>query len=284
MELAYIGNKGNHLYRFRSYNTAFHTETGENLDPRQGQLQELRTFPSIGPISAIESSASSIYHSLHFRTSRRFRNGVSFINSFTWAKSIDDASDPLQSFYQNLGAQDERNLGLERGLSFHDIRKRFTSSVIWELPFGTGQRWLNKGLLGYIAGPWQLTSNLIAQDGYAQTLIGFSTSSTTGTFQRPNIVPGEPLVLPKSQRRNPLRWYNPAAVQWPGPFELGNAGRNIAPTPGAVTANVGVFRRIRLPGEGQAGIGEAAHRSGCQGVHCGGRTHSEQPGRRLHTP
>ncbi len=32
------------------------------------------------------------------------------------------------------------------------------------------------------------------------------------------------------------------------------------------------------------GLAEAAHRSGCGGVHCGGRTHSEQPGRRLHTP
>ena len=31
------------------------------------------------------------------------------------------------------------------------------------------------------------------------------------------------------------------------------------------------------------GLAEAAHRSGCGGVHCGGRTHSEQPGRRLHT-
>ena len=32
------------------------------------------------------------------------------------------------------------------------------------------------------------------------------------------------------------------------------------------------------------GLAEAAHRSGYGGVHCGGRTHSEQPGRRLHTP
>ena len=32
------------------------------------------------------------------------------------------------------------------------------------------------------------------------------------------------------------------------------------------------------------GLAEAAHRGGCRGVHCGGRTHGEQPGRRLHTP
>ena len=31
-------------------------------------------------------------------------------------------------------------------------------------------------------------------------------------------------------------------------------------------------------------LAEAAHRGGCRGVHCGGRTHSEPPGRRLHTP
>ena len=32
------------------------------------------------------------------------------------------------------------------------------------------------------------------------------------------------------------------------------------------------------------GLAEAAHRGGCRGVHGGGRTHREQPGRRLHTP
>ena len=51
--------------------------------------------------------------------------------------------------------------------------------------------------------------------------------------------------------------------------------------------DAGLRRMERAQAQGikeTPGLAEAAHRGGCRGVHCGGRTHSEQPGRRLHTP
>jgi hypothetical protein len=257
LEAVYVGSKGTHLFRFRNWNNAYHVETGENLPPRPGDVQQLRTFPSLGPILEYETSSSSIYHALQLRLQKSFSANLSFINSFTWSKSIDDSDVPLQDLYQSPGPQDERNLKLERGLSAFDVRKRFSSAVFYTLPFGTGQRYLGHGPLARWIGPWQIATYLVMQDGYPQDLRGFITMSTIGgSLQRPNIVPGQSLVLSAKarQRLYPMPelphpeflYYDPSAISTPGPYELGNAGRNIAPTPGAVNVNLGLSRSISI--------------------------------------
>ncbi len=99
-EAAYVGSKGVHLGRARRFNTALHTETGENLDPRPGDLQSLRTFPSLGPIFQFQHIANSSYHSMQLKSEKRFQKSLTFLASFVWSKSIDDASsvvaEPLQ--------------------------------------------------------------------------------------------------------------------------------------------------------------------------------------------
>jgi hypothetical protein len=178
---------------------------------------------------------------------------MSFINSFTWSKSIDDSDVPIRDFYQNPGPQDERNLKLERGLSAFDVRKRFTSAVVYTLPLGPGQRFLGSGGSSRWIGPWKISTNLTCQDGFPQDLRGFVTTSTIGgSLQRPNIVPGRSLVLSSEARRNmqptlevphpEFLYYDPAAIATPGPYELGNAGRNVAPTLGSVNLDLAVFR------------------------------------------
>ena len=52
---------------------------------------------------------------------------MSFLASFVWAKSIDDADSIVPGQFESFGAQDERNLRLERGLSFFDVRRRFSA-------------------------------------------------------------------------------------------------------------------------------------------------------------
>ncbi|MBV9500765.1 MAG: TonB-dependent receptor, partial [Acidobacteriaceae bacterium] len=49
-EASYVGTKGTNLGVFRRFNTPLHTETGEDLNPRPGDLQSLRTFPELGTI------------------------------------------------------------------------------------------------------------------------------------------------------------------------------------------------------------------------------------------
>ena len=54
-------SKGAKLGRYRQFNTPAHVETGENLPPRPGDLQSLRTFPELGPIVQRQHIASGAF-------------------------------------------------------------------------------------------------------------------------------------------------------------------------------------------------------------------------------
>src|SRR6266480_4167789 len=71
LELAYLGGKGTKLGRYRQFNTPAHVETGENLGPRPGDLQSLRTFPTLGKIIQRQHIANSSYQSLQIKAEKR---------------------------------------------------------------------------------------------------------------------------------------------------------------------------------------------------------------------
>src|SRR5207302_9338341 len=100
-EIAYIDSKGTDLGLYRRFNTPAHVETGENLPPRPGDLQSLRTFPELGPIVQIQHAASSIYHSLQIKAEKRLTGRLGLLASFVWAKSIDDADSQVVGQYES---------------------------------------------------------------------------------------------------------------------------------------------------------------------------------------
>jgi hypothetical protein len=245
-EAAYVGNKGTHLGRFRRYNTALQTELGRNLPPRPGDLQSLRSFPSLGPILQRQHISNSDFHSLQLRIEKRFSKSLQFQGSYTWAKAIDDADNNVQGLYDNFGAQDERNLRLERGLSFYDVRNRLTFNAQYDLPFGAGRRWAASGVAAHVLGGWQLAGITLLQGGMPSNPVYFFTDfANTGTPNRPNVVPGVSVSLSRDQR-TPLRFFNPAAFSDPAPYTFGNAGRDILPGPGVAIVDLAVHRTFAV--------------------------------------
>ena len=80
-----------------------------------GDLQSLRTWPSLGEIVQRQHIANSSYNALQVKAEKRLTGHVSLLASFVWSKSIDDADTVIPGFYDSVGAQDENNLRLERG-------------------------------------------------------------------------------------------------------------------------------------------------------------------------
>lgn len=233
-EASYVGAKGNKLGRFRRYNTPLQVETGANLPPRPGDLQSLRTFSELGPIFQRQNIANSIYHSLQLKVEKRFRARLGVLASFVWAKSIDDADSSLPGQFESFGAQDERNLHLERGLSFFDVRKRFSAAVTYDLPAPPRFSLLFRG--------WRAAAIVTLQDGTPLNPVYFGTDiANSGTPNRPDIVPGLSIQLPKSQRTIE-RYFNTDAFATPAPYTFGNAGRDIIPGPGNQVVDLSLAR------------------------------------------
>ena len=238
LEIAYVGTKGTGLSLFRRFNTPAHVETGADLPPRPGDLQSLRTFPELGTLFQIQHIGNSIYNSLQIKAEKRATKRLSFLASFVWAKSIDDADSPVVGNYDSFGAQDERNLRLERGLSFFDVRYRLSGGYVYSIP--------NAPVWKPILSNWQLSGNLTFQTGTPLNPVYFATDiANSGTPNRPNVVLGQSISLPASQR-NPDHLFNTNAFSTPAPFTFGNAGRDIIPGPGNEVVDFALHRRFIL--------------------------------------
>ena len=178
-ELTYAGTKGTRLGRFRRFNTPLRVETGENLPPRPGDLQQLRPFPELGVIFQRQHISNSIYHSLQLKADKQTSRGLTLLASFVWAKSIDDADSTIPGFFESFGAQDERNLRLERGLSFFDVGRRLSAGVVYALPRVSRLRPLVDG--------WELSGIVTLQDGTPLNPVYFVfDAANTGTPNRPD--------------------------------------------------------------------------------------------------
>jgi hypothetical protein len=246
-EAAYLGAKGTHLGRFRQFNTPQHVETGENLSPRPGDLQALRAFPSLGAIIQRQDIANSSYQSLQVKAQRRFSHRLGLLASFVWSKSIDDADSIIPGFFDSAGAQDERNLRLERGLSFFNVGRRISAAFVYALP-GMAH---GHTFAGRLLNSWQLSGIATLQDGTPLNPFYFAyDGANTGTPNRPDVVPGQPIQLPRGQRTAD-HFFNTAAFATPQLYTFGNAGRNIIPGPGNNIFDLSLHRRFGI-GEGRS--------------------------------
>ena len=108
-----------------------------------------------------ESSGSSSYNSLQVSLRQRLYRGVQGGLSFTWAHSIDNASD----FFDTAGGYalpaNSQDPAAERGNSAFDIRLRTSAFFGWQIP-STVPKWLTSG--------WQLFGIVTAQSGQPYTV------------------------------------------------------------------------------------------------------------------
>jgi hypothetical protein len=90
IDIAYVGNRANRLLTFANLDEALPNKPGQSLT--LAQRQNTRPFPNYGDITYAWNGAFSDYESLQARFEYRFSSGLFFLNSFTWSKAIDNAS------------------------------------------------------------------------------------------------------------------------------------------------------------------------------------------------
>jgi hypothetical protein len=143
-----------------------------------------------------------------------------------------------------LFPQDNFNLGADRGLAQYDVRHRWVTSFLWELPAGKGKRWLNSGIGDVLLGGWQLGSIVTVQGGFPFTLTNGTDRANDGqgNYQRPDYN-GQEWRLDSSQR-GPQRWFNTSAFALPALYRYGNLGRTSLISPGLVGWDFSVAKRF----------------------------------------
>lgn len=233
LDVGYVGTKGTHLYR--------------TFDPNQDVAGVGRPFPAFGNMSAVGSSADSIYHGLEVRVEKRFSQGLSLLSSYTYSKAIDDSSAEFGNNSDGNFPQNSHNLSAERGLSNFDARHRWVLSYIYELPFGPRRHYLGDktGLAGKALEGWQLNGIWQFQSGQPYTAIIAADQSGTGEFaDRPSLV-GNPNA-PSSGRcvktHTPDCWVDPGAFMFAPAGSFGNVGRDTLIGPSLKNIDFSLFK------------------------------------------
>ena len=293
LDAAYIGKKGTHLYfanagnlshlgpEIQNYTPAQIADlnsfvTNPFADPTQSnasqllnpdnpllysqiqQLQLLMAHPQFFGFAGDEPPiANSIYHALQVRAEKRFSNGLEFLGTYTFSKSIDDASlTSTNSGYLGSFAslQNPNNPGGERSLSSFDIPHVLQFSYTYELPIGRGKPIGGNlsPILNGIVGGWRTNGIWRFNSGRPiNPMLYQSNSLPTYGQQRPNLI-----GTPHRNGGKDSVWINQYFttadgsdfLAQPAPFTLGTAPRALGKVrdPGADNADLSMFKEFGL--------------------------------------
>ena len=223
-----------------------------NQSPPSPVQPNYRPVPAFSDINLIGSGFDSVYHSLQTEFHCRFQTGFIGLFSYTWSKSIDNASNVFPSAGDANYPQDSNNLAGERARSGFDTPHRFTGSFVYELPFGPGRAFGTKwqGVPARLLGGWQLNGIITLQAGQPFTVglpreldnsnTGMS-SYGAGAGDRPNLDRNPNLADP-----DPALWFDPAAFSLPAYGSFGNAGRNVVQGPGLSNVDFSLLKDLDL--------------------------------------
>jgi len=245
LDVAYVGSHGTHLMILADANQAVPNQPGQNLS-----LQARRPISNFNFIEIAYGAGFSSYNAFQFKLEKRYSGGLYLLNSFTWSKTIDNASGHLETANGDNSRVNFANVANDKGLSSYDQPFNNTTSLVWDLPYGKGRHFGTDapGLVQGALGGWQFTAINTATSGLPINLIysptqQFSVSSAPN--YRPNIS-GDP-VTPEGQRTT-VNYLNRATVSVPTDpsHPWGNAGRNIARGYPMYQLDIGLHKEFRL--------------------------------------
>jgi hypothetical protein len=273
VEVAYSGSRGVHLMGIVEYNQLApeYMRLGTQLNAQvpnpyfgyvtSGNLsqatitrgQALRPYPQYTGVSSRNATyGGSTYHGMFLKVERRMAAGFSLLASYTVSKLIDDtipspngfpgesfSGAPIQNFYNRRG---------ERALASWDTPQTLVVSYVYELPFGPGKPLLNySGVLGKIAGGWEINGITTFMSGVPLQVNGGNTSGAFSGTQRPNWSGKDATKTgPVADRLG--AYFDTTVFSINDPFTFGNAPRMMPNLrgPGVNNFDISVFKNVPI--------------------------------------
>ncbi len=283
IEANYIGNRGTRLNdakyvgsldqvnpKYLSLGNALlddislHPEIPLPYPSFQGTVaRALRPFPQYDSVGTHRlNNGWSSYNSLQATLTKRASNGLSFLISYTFSKSMatSDSAGPGDYYYN---AQDFYNIRNDYSVTRFNIPHSLRVTWIYDLPFGPHGKWLRSGVGGYALGGWTASAIQQYQSGGPQSLSqsAFEGNALFNPGLRADILqPSSQWILPSGKPTNPdpdngTPYLNPAAfAQAPVtdlnvPIRFGNAPRYLSQLHGFASygEDFSLIKRTNLP-------------------------------------
>jgi Carboxypeptidase regulatory-like domain len=232
LDLAYVGNHS--VDTVVNYNLNAATVVGLG---NKG-LPEFNSFGRTASTNLLFAGYSSSYNALQVKFDRRFTGGLATTTAYTFGKGMGFQTDDDGglSFYINQRRDYARN--------DFDRTQTFVQSIVYDLPFGNGRRWVSSGVGAAILGGWRVSSFLTIMSGLPLYFTANSTSLLApGNTQTPNLV-APVQILHGIGTTSP--WFTTSSFAAPAADTFGNVGRNYLSGPGFFNLDAALSKSIRF--------------------------------------
>ena len=204
-------------------------------------------YPEFGAagIQFLKADGVGNYNGVGAKLSQRFGTNLTTLLSYTFSKGLDDGS-AIRGPGNDFVPPNARCRACDYGPSDFNVPHRFVGSVLYTLPFGKGQKFLNHGgVLNQVVGGWQLTTITTIQSGAATETSSWDSAGVvfSPSGERLNCLAGVDPVLPNP---NQNAWYNPAAFSNPVAGTFGNCGRDTLRGPRQVNIDFSGIKDFRI--------------------------------------
>jgi Carboxypeptidase regulatory-like domain len=223
LDLEYVGSRTVHADSATTVNMPQLPPPGTT-----SSVASRRPYPQLSAFTAIRWNGWAKFNSFTAKASRPFSRGLYFQGSYTYSKSLDDASDAGTTNAEFNLPQNMYAPQLEAAPSSFNHRNRVSASATYDLPFAAGATgWMKKAL-----GNWRMngifsvqsgapfTVNLSTSAGNEPANVGLVNASTN--VERPNVTGN-----PNRGQHTAAQWFDIAAFSLPAAYTFGNAQRNM---------------------------------------------------------
>lgn len=125
------------------------TLVGKSLDGRNSYVPAYLAAGFTSTITSFQPYSESNYNGLAVNLRRRFQKGLMIDASYTWSKTMDDATaDVFSTVLTPRRPQDDQNVSADYSRSALDRTNRLTLAAVYDLPFFKHSNWLLKNTLG----------------------------------------------------------------------------------------------------------------------------------------
>jgi hypothetical protein len=225
LDAAYVGSKGQHNALAADFNQIPANLISNFTNPGVN-MAVYRPYPQYQGIGTTLGGGTSHYDSLQMRAQKQYTQGLQFIANFTYSHTLDDGTG---SGYGGAGAdgslwQNGYSPRSSYGNSQLDVPFTFNGDVIYELPFGKGKVFLNRGgILNGIIGGWVVSGLFQIHSGtpFTPSMDTNLSGSLAGSWF-PNRIGSGRLAHPTI-----AKWFDPSAFVQPADGTYGDSGRDI---------------------------------------------------------
>jgi len=196
--------------------------------------QNYMIYPQFGTVNLLSNFNHNTWHSGNIALEKRYGKGLTFNTSFNFSKSL--SNDDSLTYYNRQG----------KARTAYDQQKTFGAFIVYELPVGKGQKWLNRGgIANAVLGGWKVNMSENTLSGIPISVTHSGSPNRYLTASRVNaLVPVEQAKVENWDMGNRFPtgaqtpYFKMSAFAYPDAYTIGSLGSRVLQAPGLLWMQV----------------------------------------------